>query len=141
MTEQWRAVVGFDRYQVSSLGRVRNARTGKVLVLVPQKGNGYLKVHLGRAGQNRLVNRLVCEAFHGTPPTPTAHADHRDFDRTNNAASNLRWLPSAINIGRQMRRINGGWVCAADEEPPEDHVPLTDTERVALDLAAQAVGW
>lgn len=141
MTERWRTVAGFERYEVSSLGRVRNSRTGRLLALMPQHGNGYLKVHLGRAGQNRLVSRLVCEAFHGPPPTPTAHADHVNFDRKDNSARNLRWLPAAINLGRQLKRINGGWVCVADEEPPADHEPLTDDERVALDLAAKAVGW
>lgn len=37
------------------------------------------------------VGRLVCEAFHGPPPTPDHVAAHKDNDAFNNHADNLRW--------------------------------------------------
>lgn len=125
-------------YEVSTEGRVRNATTGAVLRLQPST-RGYLQVNLGRANRNRLVHRLVCEAFHGEPPTPTAHADHLDFDRTHNRPTNLRWLPAHLNLGRQVRWGRRAW--EVEEEPPADVPALTDEEREAIDKQLEAQGW
>lgn len=137
--EAWRVIPSHPRYEASDLGRIRNARTGHVLR--PQwNTRGYLKVHLGR-GTQALVQRLVCEAFHGPPELDTHHADHLDFNRTNNRPDNLRWLPAALNIGRQVRYGPRGWEVTEDEEPPEDHVPLSEAERAALDEQVTSQGW
>lgn len=138
--EEWRPTPGRDGYEVSSLGRVRNARTGRVLRPQLCSGNTYVKVHLGR-GHQRLVHRLVCEAFHGAPELSTYHADHRDFDTLNNRASNLRWLPASENSGRKYRRGPGGAWERVSDDPPEDHVEMTDAEREAVDAELAAAGW
>jgi transcriptional regulator with GAF, ATPase, and Fis domain len=39
----------------------------------------------------RLVHRLICEAFHGSPPTPTHQVRHLDGNRQNNLPSNMTW--------------------------------------------------
>lgn len=39
----------------------------------------------------RRVNRLVCEAFHGAPPSSRHEACHKDGDRSNNRSDNLYW--------------------------------------------------
>lgn len=133
MAEQWRPVPGHERYEVSDLGRVRNARTGYVLALIPHS-EGYVMVHLGRRARCQLVHRLVCAAFHGPPPAtmPRPHADHIDFDPTNNRPSNLRWLPHYLNEWR--------WKGYGDPTDPEA-AALSAEQSAALDRELEAAGW
>lgn len=140
--EVWRPAYGFDAYEVSSRGRVRNARTLHVLaVQVCGKDGEYRKVHLGRQTQ-RMVHRLVAEAFlAGVPHGAADHVDHRDFDTAHNCLGNLRWLSPVLNIGRQVRYGPRGWERVGDEEAPEDYVPMTDAELAAADEQLAAAGW
>jgi hypothetical protein len=137
--EVWRAIPSAPGYEASSAGRIRNTGTGHVLR--PQAHpRGYLQVNLGRTRRNQLVHRLVCEAFHGAPALPSHHADHLNFDRTDNRPSNLRWLAAHLNQGRQIRWGRRGWE-VEDPDVPEDHTPMTDDERARLDQALAAAGW
>lgn len=132
MSEQWRPVVGHQRYEVSSQGRVRNASTGHMLSLLAHSG-GYRKVHLGRAAYV-YVHRIVCEAWHGPAPTTGPHhADHIDFDPENNTPANLRWLPKHLNDFR--------WKDYAEVVDPDDYVPMKAHESDALDRQMEAAGW
>lgn len=98
--EEWRPVVGFPDYEVSSLGRVVSRRTK-----VPKEMRGtvsscgYPKVFLtGPDGKyyNRFNHRLVMEAFVG--PKPAGHETrHLDGDKFNNAVSNLAYGTSSEN--------------------------------------------
>lgn len=47
---------------------------------------------------NRKVHQLVCEAFHGPKPFPTAVVIHRDENALNNRASNLKWGTQKENL-------------------------------------------
>lgn len=112
--EEWRVIADFPDYAVSSHGnivRVRadsrnHALTGKPLKANPGK-SGYLALTLCRDGKHfRLrVNRIVCEAFHGAPPSPRHHAAHGDGDRKNNRANNLRWATGVEN--EADKRLHG----------------------------------
>ena len=42
-------------------------------------------------GKTYKVHRLVCEAFHGPAPTPSAIVLHLDEDSSNNRPDNIRW--------------------------------------------------
>ena len=138
---RWRRVDGFPDYEVSETGRVRRVGGGR-RYLKPQpagRHRNYLKVHLGRRGQNMLVHRLVCAAFNGPPPGPGYHADHRDGDTRRNRADNLRWLEGALNIGRRVyRNADGTWTCPADEQMPEGYEMMDEAE---LDAALEEAGW
>jgi hypothetical protein len=70
MIENWKPVAGFEGlYEVSDLGRVRNA-VGRVLKPNPTLG-GYAGVHLYSGGKHtrkrRQISRLVLETFHAYP--------------------------------------------------------------------------
>lgn len=96
MMEEWRPVVGFPDYAVSSYGRVKRVvpdyrgRVGNVLK--PRLDRyAYLTLYRDRQPSVVLVHRLVCAAFHGEPPTPQHHAAHGDGNGINNREDNLRW--------------------------------------------------
>lgn len=128
--EEWRVTLRHDRYEVSSLGRVRNRKTGRVLK--PQRHDkGYLKVKLGRK-IHVYVHQLVCECWHGPGPAGF-EVDHEDFNRANNTPGNLRWLKGVDNWNRHQRFAMA---------EPEDHVPMTAAEIAELDEHLdQASGW
>lgn len=124
MSEQWRAVVGFEgRYEVSDQGRVRSLdrtekferviwQTGKIcsvarlhkgILLVPEvvKASGYLRVQLG-TGNKIYVHTLVLTAFVG--PCPDGfECLHGDGERTNNRDFNLRWGTRLENVHDAIR--------------------------------------
>ena len=58
-TEQWKVIEGFDLYEISNTGKIRNQK-GKILKPV-DNGKGYLKFELKNDGRNKreYVHRLV----------------------------------------------------------------------------------
>lgn len=102
--EEWRVVSRSPNYAVSCFGRVmritggRGVRAGRVLRQTI-KTTGYPKVELSRDGKAKtcVVHQLVCEAFHGPKPSHSHQVAHRDGDRTNARADNLRWATPAEN--------------------------------------------
>lgn len=108
MTE-WKLIPSFPFYEVSDDGQVRrvawpithtgNKKTG-VLNQQTCARFGYLSVHLWPLEGKRtrgLINRLVCEAFHGLAPSPYHHAAHWDGNVKNNTPGNLRWATPKEN--------------------------------------------
>lgn len=115
-TVVWRAVIGHHAYQVSSDGRVRNAKTGHELKPSRSNSGGYPQVHLGK--KCPYVHHLVLLAFVGPKPESAngkrAVCRHLDGDPTNNAPFNLAWGTDKENAadrrahGREWRGGNGG---------------------------------
>ena len=126
MSEEWRPVVGFEGlYEVSDLGRVRSLdrcvprktkrsgmttswRKGRVLRPGARK-DGYQNINIYLDGEVRstTLHTLVAEAFCG--PRPTGHhACHYDGDKSNCAASNLRWGTPVENHQDKVRHGNFG---------------------------------
>ena len=105
--EIWKDINGFEgKYQVSTWGRIRNAK-GKVLK--PYKNHkGYLKVALCKDGENykRRVNRLVAESFIPNPDNKP-QVDHLDGNKENNSISNLRWVTNSENQQNRILQKNG----------------------------------
>ena len=122
MTEEWRPVVGFPHYAVSSLGRIRRVLPdaygrGSDQCLTPVRHNGgYYQISLHNCGRQsvRLMHRLVCEAFHGPAPSKDHHAAHNDGCRTNNRADNLRWATASEN---NRDKIAHGTIVRGDAHP------------------------
>ncbi len=96
MTEQWRAVPGWDElYYASDLGRISSRR----VVLKPWVScGGYKIVAFSRGGvvTKFPVHRLVLLTFAGPNPEGT-EACHNNGDRTDNRATNLRWDSRSAN--------------------------------------------
>lgn len=56
--EEWRPVLDYDNYEVSSLGNVRNKNTGRILK--PSCKGGYLSIGLSKLGKKvKLLQFIV----------------------------------------------------------------------------------
>ncbi len=102
--EVWKSPPLLPDYEVSTLGRVRSLRFGKIrmLALTPFTGN-YKRVTLAQDGQTvrPLVHTLVADAFlpkiDGKPDV-----NHRDGNKSNNALCNLERLSRSENIAHSV---------------------------------------
>ena len=125
MTEVWKLIGGFERYEVSNMGRVRNL--GGQVVLAGNRGGcrvvgartlkpfiasatGYLQVLLPDR-RKHSVHRLVATAF-CSGYAPGLVVDHINCDRSDNRAENLRWLTVSENVSRPYREdgLAGGFL-------------------------------
>lgn len=97
LREGWRTSSRSERYEVHWDGRVRNAKTQRVLKPSQSKSGHYAKVCLGRTLQIQ-VHQLVCETWHGPKPVGMPHVvDHIDNSPRRNVATNLRWATYSMN--------------------------------------------
>lgn len=143
--EEWRVIEDYPQYEVSSYGNVRrvapykprdpNKRHRKNTKQLPYllepwtHSTGYLVVDLTGKKQER-VHRLVCRAFHGTPPSPKHEVAHNDGDRSNNHASNLRWDTTS---GNALDRWKHGTIKATGAKLTQE------TAKIVFDL--HHLGW
>ena len=95
--EQWKAIKGFEEYQISTDGRVK-ARSGKILA-PNDNGFGYLHVHLMKDGKPhaKKIHRLVAEAFIDNPEQKP-QVNHIDGNKANNSLDNLEWTTCSENM-------------------------------------------
>lgn len=97
--EVWRDIKGFEgKYQVSSLGNVRNVRNGKNSLLYQSKmKNGYLYVQLWKNNKAHLktVHRLVLSSF---TENSDMDVNHIDGIKSNNERTNLEWVTKSENM-------------------------------------------
>jgi hypothetical protein len=121
------------KYRVGDDGRVQSLRNGQWCDLKPYlRGRGYLVVEYrsGATWARRCVHHVVLEAFVGPCP-PGGVARHIDGDKTNNAASNLRWGTLSGNVRDSIRHGTHGVT-----KLTEDHVrTILDSDDPASVLA------
>ena len=127
MQEIWKDISGFEGfYEISSYGRVRSVKSGKILSTSKCGGcRGYLSVCLSKNGKRygKLVHRLVAEAF--IPAVEgLSEVNHKDEDKTNNRVDNLEFCDHKYNMNYGTRNIrskdthikNGYWTGFSKEE-------------------------
>ena len=102
--EHWRLIDGYDNYEVSSHGRVRNNRTNKILK-GGENNAGYFFVCLYKNGKvkNCLIHRLVAFAFVPNDKNKPM-VDHINRDTKNNHMSNLRWCTNSENQANTVKK-------------------------------------
>lgn len=95
--EAWMLIDGYDNYEVSSFGRLRNNITNKILKPI-NNGNGYIRITLTKNSlcKKIYIHRLVAEAFCEHVENNNI-VDHIDRNRANNHFKNLRWVNLSIN--------------------------------------------
>ena len=97
MFEIWKKVQGFDNYEVSNLGRVRNVNTG-LIKKQRMTHNGYMIVDLKHSGikSTKYVHRLVAQSFIPNQNNKPC-INHKDENKTNNEINNLEWCNVSYN--------------------------------------------
>ena len=90
--------------EVSNLGKVRNP-SKKLIYSTSIDGGGYEKMCYRK--KNLFIHRLVCETWH--PKRPYSYfkeVDHINRNRSDNRASNLRWVSHRLN---HMNKTSKGY--------------------------------
>lgn len=115
--EFWKAVPGFEHYEVSTFGRLRKYVTGA------KSDDSYTEVSLGdRRGRKKRIrlHQLVMETFVG--PAPSGHnINHKDGSKQNARLNNLEhstfsgnsqhavdtglWVPKCLLTDQQIKAI------------------------------------
>ena len=97
--EQWRPIKGFDKYQVSTYGRVKSFWRKTPRILKPKFGiGGYMKVEPCANGKPKSIkiHRLVAETFIPNPLNKP-EVNHEDGHHMNCFVENLTWATSSEN--------------------------------------------
>jgi len=112
MKEQWKQLIGYERYLVSNTGRVISTTRNRTKELKPQPDAiGYLHYRLypdepifgfypnnrGKVPRLYKVHRLVLETFLPSVDT-TLEVNHMDGNKHNNDIDNLEWLTKSENM-------------------------------------------
>ena len=111
---KWKPVPGVfsSRYEVSTLGHVRNKTTGKILTPMmtgaKRPGGQTAKVRFSTSPRVDVsVADLVLACFVSKKPLGCV-AMHRDDDKRNNAVNNLHWGTPKQNAVDMARKGRGG---------------------------------
>lgn len=110
--EEWRPIVGFPMYEISSHGRIKSQwhhqkhKEEHILkTWVDRNGYHHIKLCNGDGVKHgRQVHVLVCEAFNGNRPAGK-HCAHGDGNPQNNYFKNLRWATPKENCSD--RKLHG----------------------------------
>lgn len=106
--EVWKDISGYEGfYKVSNLGRVMSLKNARVLI-EQNNGTGYMRVALSKNGVTKAIyiHRLVAMAFCENPQNKPC-VNHIDYDRRNNAASNLEWCTPKENTSHSIEHFYG----------------------------------
>ena len=100
-------IEGFENYEVSNLGKVRNIKSGRILK--PHLNhNGYLKHSLYRHDKQKelFLHRIIAIAFIDNPGKKP-QVNHIDENKLNNDLSNLEWCTERENAihGTRTKRV------------------------------------
>ena len=107
INEVWRSISGYINYQVSSIGRVRNAETGNVLKNYIR--SKYYAISLWKDGvmTKHQIHTLVAQEFLDKPEVDYQLViDHKDRNKLNNQISNLRYVSLSQNQMNSGKRLN-----------------------------------
>lgn len=120
MEETWKQIPGFDKYEISTLGRARHIRHLRILAYT-YPGNGYPQVGLSRNGKktgstSKCVHQLMAITFM-RPLFRGEEINHRDTDRSNPALENLE-IKANKKEHMKLHRKRKWHLCSCGKELP-----------------------
>jgi len=91
-------IEGFENYEVSNLGKVRNIKSGRIIKPSLNK-NGYLRLWLYENNKKKYLylHRIIATAFIDNSEEKPC-VNHIDENKTNNDLSNLEWCTERENM-------------------------------------------
>lgn len=98
--EVWKDVPGFEKYQVSNLGRIRSLKNNKITIIKTYVGtNGYIQACFwqNKKCNKVLLHRIVATCFVSNPNNYN-EVNHKDENKANNCADNLEWCVHLYNM-------------------------------------------
>lgn len=111
--EGWKDIKGFAGiYQCNKYGIIRSNlchwknKTGILTPYVQSKGYRFVSLYKEGRGYPYLVHRLIAETFIPNPLN-LPQVNHKDFNKANNAVSNLEWVTNSEN--REHAKAGGRW--------------------------------
>ena len=110
--KSWRHIKGFDKYRVTSCGRVWSCLQKK-FIRQDYNLNGYLRVELKQNGERswKFVHRLVCYAYKkNRRPKYRTQVNHMDHNKHNNHASNLEHVTPSANVQHSKKKHASGYI-------------------------------
>lgn len=101
--EIWKKINGYENYDVSNFGNVRNnnfhRQKATKEIKKGIKPNGYIRVILSKDLKTKsfYVHRLVAESFIENKENKK-YVNHKDGNRSNNCVENLEWVTASENL-------------------------------------------
>jgi len=101
MTEKWKKIKEYDKYWISSFGRLKSYKPfwNRFIIVKPNTiKSGYQYYHLCKNGKRKSIqaHRLVSIAFlENTKNKPCVN--HKDGNKQNNKSCNLEWVTRSEN--------------------------------------------
>jgi len=91
--EEWKSIPGFETYEASTLGNIRNSKGN---ILKPWiDGGGHYMLRIGRKNR-QMIHRLIALTF--IPQVEgKEYVDHINREKLDNRVENLRWCTRSEN--------------------------------------------
>ena len=103
MEEDWKQIPGLEKYEASTLGKIRSSKFKRQIKITLNK-NGYERVmyHDGDIKDYHTVARLILLTFIGIPLNGE-EASHLNGKQKDNRLCNLKWETHQKNMKRIKR--------------------------------------
>lgn len=135
--EVWMKIKGFDNYEVSNLGVVRNANTGRIIKQRSTKtGYKLVDLHDSCYVSTKYVHRLVAETFI-TNIDNFPQVNHKDENKQNNSVDNLEWCTASYNLSYNGRAKRVG-LHHRENSPTNKSIKCIDTGKVFRSVSEAA---